>query len=77
MLGDTNEPIVGNRNPPVASGGLCTRAEGVQSHQNLPVGMKERVRLPQPHTGSESLLYRSQTKVSASLPSPGQCCYTL
>ena len=41
MLGDTNELIVGNRNLPMASGGLWTRAEGVQTEQNLPMGMKE------------------------------------
>lgn len=32
MLGDTNEPVVGNRNLPVASGGLRNRAEGAQAH---------------------------------------------
>lgn len=30
MLGDTNEHIVGNRNLPVASGGLRNTAEGAQ-----------------------------------------------
>lgn len=32
MLGDTNELIVGNRNLPVASGGLRNTAEGAQVH---------------------------------------------
>lgn len=41
MLSDANELIVGNRNLPVASGGLWTGAEGVPTHQNLPMGMKE------------------------------------
>lgn len=78
MIDDIKKLTVGNRILPTASGGLWTRTEGVQTHQDLPMGMEE-------STGIDFLSWTQDPVtaiswpnfVSAFIPSTGQCCCTL